>query len=163
MAEEFTGRHEEVELEERVVHINRVAKVTKGGRRFKMCALVVVGDRQGRVGVGYGKGREVPIAIRKAVQEAKKSIFCIPMRGDTITHEVIGEFKASRVLLKPAAPGTGIIAGGALRHLFEVAGVRDILAKSLGSANAINMTRATEQGLRAIMDPSEVRKVRGKA
>lgn len=136
---------DESQLEERVVFTNRVAKVTKGGRRFKMCALVVVGNRNGIVGVGYGKGTEMPIAIRKAIQDAKKNLFRIPMNGTTIPHEVIGEFKASRVLMKPAAPGTGIIAGGPLRHLFELAGIKDILAKSLGSSNQINVTRAAER------------------
>lgn len=153
---------EQLELEERVVFVNRVAKVTKGGRRFKMCALVVVGDRNGIVGVGYGKGSEIPIAIRKAIQDARKNLFRVPMRGDTIPHEIIGEYKASRVLMKPAAPGTGIIAGGPLRHLFELAGIKDILAKSLGSSNQINVTRAAEQGLRQLFEPEEILKIRGK-
>ncbi len=151
---------DESTLEERVVFVNRVAKVTKGGRRFKMCALVVVGNRNGVVGVGYGKGAEIPIAIRKAIQDARKNLFLVPLRGSTITHEIIGEYKASRVLMKPAAPGTGIIAGGPLRHLFELAGIKDILAKSLGSSNQINVTRAAEQGLRELFDPQEVLKVR---
>lgn len=151
---------DESTLEERVVFVNRVAKVTKGGRRFKMCALVVVGNRNGVVGVGYGKGAEIPIAIRKAIQDARKNLFRVPLRGSTITHEIIGEYKASRVLMKPAAPGTGIIAGGPLRHLFELAGIKDILAKSLGSSNQINVTRAAEQGLRELFDPQEVLKVR---
>lgn len=153
---------DESQLEERVVFTNRVAKVTKGGRRFKMCALVVVGNRNGIVGVGYGKGTEMPIAIRKAIQDAKKNLFRIPMNGTTIPHEVIGEFKASRVLMKPAAPGTGIIAGGPLRHLFELAGIKDILAKSLGSSNQINVTRAAEKGLRELFDPREIKSIRGK-
>lgn len=151
---------EESQLEERVVYTNRVAKVTKGGRRFKMCALVVVGNRNGVVGVGYGKGTEMPIAIRKAIQDAKKNLFRIPLKGSTIPHEVIGKFKASKVLMKPAAPGTGIIAGGPLRHLFELAGIRDILSKSLGSSNQINVTRAAEMGLRQLFDPQEVFAVR---
>lgn len=153
---------DENELEERVVFVNRVAKVTKGGRRFKMCALVVVGNRNGVVGVGYGKGSEIPIAIRKAIQDAKKNMFRIPLKGTTISHEIIGEFKASRVLMKPAAPGTGIIAGGPLRHLFELAGIKDILAKSLGSSNQINVTRAAENGLRELFDPEDIMALRGK-
>ncbi|MCX7832093.1 MAG: 30S ribosomal protein S5 [Actinobacteria bacterium] len=151
---------DETQLEERVVFTNRVAKVTKGGRRFKMCALVVVGNRNGIVGVGYGKGSEMPIAIRKAIQDAKKNLFRIPMNGSTISHEIVGEFKASKVLMKPAAPGTGIIAGGPLRHLFELAGIKDILAKSLGSSNQINVTRAAEKGLRQLFDPSEIKRIR---
>jgi len=154
---------DESQLEERVVFTNRVAKVTKGGRRFKMCALVVVGNRNGIVGVGYGKGTEMPIAIRKAIQDAKKNLFQVPLKGTTIPHEIIGEFKASRVLMKPAAPGTGIIAGGTLRHLFELAGIKDILAKSLGSSNQINVTRAAEKGLRQLFDPREILEIRGKA
>lgn len=154
---------DEIEFEERVVFINRVSKVTKGGRRFKMSSLVVVGDGNGLVGVGYGKGSEIPIAIKKAIQAAKKNVFKVPMRGDTIPHEVTGEYKASRVLIKPAAPGTGIIAGGPLRHLFEVAGIRDVLAKSLGSNNQINTTRAAENGLRNLFDPEEVFEIRGKS
>jgi small subunit ribosomal protein S5 len=151
---------DENQLEERVVFTNRVAKVTKGGRRFKMCALVVVGNRNGVVGVGYGKGTEMPIAIRKAIQDAKKNLFRIPLKGTTIPHEIIGEFKASKVLMKPAAPGTGIIAGGPLRHLFELAGIKDILAKSLGSSNQINVTRAAEKGLRELFDPQEIFAIR---
>lgn len=163
MAENNKGLYvDESQLEERVVFTNRVAKVTKGGRRFKMCALVVVGNRNGIVGVGYGKGSEMPIAIRKAIQDARKNLFRIPLKGSTIPHEIVGEFKASRVLMKPAAPGTGIIAGGPLRHLFELAGIRDILAKSLGSSNQINVTRAAEIGLRQLFDPQEIMAIRGK-
>jgi small subunit ribosomal protein S5 len=165
MAETTTNRPvfvDENELEERVVFVNRVAKVTKGGRRFKMCALVVVGNRNGVVGVGYGKGAEIPIAIRKAIQDAKKNMFRIPLKGSTIPHEIIGEFKASKVLMKPAAPGTGIIAGGPLRHLFELAGIKDILAKSLGSSNQINVTRAAERGLRELFNPDDILSLRGK-
>lgn len=154
---------DENQLEERVVFTNRVAKVTKGGRRFKMCALVVVGNRNGIVGVGYGKGTEMPIAIRKAIQNARKNLFQVPLKGETIPHEIIGEFKASRVLMKPAAPGTGIIAGGTLRHLFELAGIKDILAKSLGSSNQINVIKAAEMGLRQLFDPGEILEIRGKA
>jgi len=153
---------DENQLEERVVFTNRVAKVTKGGRRFKMCALVVVGNRNGIVGVGYGKGTEMPIAIRKAIQNARKNLFQVPLKGETIPHEIIGEFKASRVLMKPAAPGTGIIAGGTLRHLFELAGIKDILAKSLGSSNQINVIKAAEMGLRQLFDPGEILEIRGK-
>lgn len=153
---------EEVQLEERVVFVNRVAKVTKGGRRFKMGVLMVVGDGAGRIGVGYGKASEIPMAIKKAVQSARKNMFTISMRGNTITHEILAEYKASKVLMKPAAPGTGIIAGGPLRHLFEVAGIKDILAKSLGSNNAVNVTKAAEKGLRDLYDSQKVSELRGK-
>jgi len=163
MADRFEMPVEEGQIEERVVFVNRVAKVTKGGRRFKMCALVVVGDGAGRVGIGYGKGHEIPVAIKKAMQDARKNMFRIPLVGQTIPHEILGEYKASKVLMKPAAPGTGIIAGGPLRHLFEVAGVKDILAKSLGSNNAINVTRAAEQGLRSLFDPERVKAIRSAA
>lgn len=160
MANEFELPVKETEFEERVVFINRVAKVTKGGRRFKMCALVVVGDRQGKVGIGYGKASEIPLAIRKAIQDARKNIFKIPLKGGTIPHEIIAKYKASKVLMKPAAPGTGIIAGGPLRQLFEVAGIKDILAKSLGSNNAINVCRTAEKGLRELYDPEKVKELR---
>jgi len=136
------------DLQERVVEINRVAKVVQGGRRFSFTALVVVGDETENVGVGYGKAREVPLAIAKAVDDAKKNLFRVPKHQNTITHEVTGVYGAGKVLLKPASPGTGVIAGAGVRAVLELAGIRDILAKSLGSANPINLVRATETGLR---------------
>ena len=150
------------ELKERVVEINRVAKVVKGGRRFSFSALVVIGDEVDRVGVGYGKAREVPLAISKAVDDAKKNMFTVPKHGTTITHEIIGRFDAARVLLRPASEGTGVIAGGGVRAVLELGGVKDILAKSLGTTNPINMLKATVNGLQSLRRPEEVAKIRGK-
>ena len=158
---EVIERERERELKERVVEINRVAKVVKGGRRFSFTALVVIGDEVDRVGVGYGKAREVPLAISKAVDDAKKNLFTVPKKGTTITHEILGEFGAARVLLRPASEGTGVIAGGGVRAVLELGGVRDILAKSLGTTNPINKLKATVNGLQRLRRPEEVAQTRG--
>lgn len=153
----------ESQYEERTIMVNRVAKVVKGGRRFSFTALMVIGDGRGNVGLGYGKAKEAGLAVQKGIEEAKKNMFSVPLAGSTITHPVLGEMGAGRVLLKPAAPGTGVVAGGAARPILEMAGVTDVLAKSLGSSNGINVAHATIAGLRSLRRPDQVAKLRGKS
>ena len=157
----FNVEKQEVEFEERVVAINRVTKVVKGGRRFSFSALVIVGDKNGRVGFGTGKAQEVPDAIKKAIQNAKNSLITVPIVNNTVPHEVTGHFGSGRVFFKPASEGTGIIAGGAVRVIFELAGVNNILSKSLGTSTPINLVRATFQGLETLRTKEDVAKLRG--
>ncbi len=153
---------DETELIDKVVFINRVAKVVKGGRRFRFSALVVVGNGKGLVGVGYGKANEVPEAIRKGIENAKKSLYRIPLKGSTLHHQVMGKWGAAKVLLKPASPGTGVIAGGPVRALMEAVGIKDILTKCIGTNNPNNVLKAVMQGLLSVRSPEDVANIRGK-
>jgi len=156
------GRSQDQFQDYRQIMVNKCSKVVKGGRRFSWAALVVVGDGNGKVGLGYGKAKETPLATTKAVEEAKKNLFSVPLAGSTIPHPIIGEAGAGRVLLKPAAPGTGVIAGGAARAILEMAGITDVLCKSLGSSNKINVAHATVAALRGLKDPEVMARLRGK-
>jgi len=151
------------QFEERTIKVNRVSKVVKGGRRFSFTALMVIGDGNGKVGLGYGKAKEAGLAVQKGIEEARKNLFDVPLAGSTIVHPIIGEAGAGRVLMKPAAPGTGVIAGGSARAILEMAGVKDILAKSLGSSNGINVAHATIEGLKQLRTPEQIAAARGKA
>jgi len=154
---------QEREFTEKLIKLNRVAKVVKGGRRFSFSALIVVGDKNGRVGYGYGKANDVAEAIRKGVERAKNSMIAVPVRKSTLPYQVQGEFKSAKVLMKPAAPGTGIIAGGPVRAVMEVAGINDVLSKSLGSQNALNIVKAVFQGFESLRDARTIAKNRGKS
>ncbi len=156
-------RNVEKEFTEKLIRLNRVSKVVKGGRRFSFSALMVVGDGKGRVGYGFGKANDVTEAIRKSVVDAKKSLIDIPLKGDTIPHQVLGKFKSASVLMKPATPGTGIIAGGPVRAVMECAGIKDVLAKSLGSKNSLNIEKAVFDGLMNLLNAKEVADARGKS
>lgn len=162
MAERSMQEEKDDQFTEKLVKLNRVAKVVKGGRRFSFSALMVVGDKNGHVGIGFGKANEVSEAIRKGVEKAKKSMVTVNIKGSTIPHEVYGNFKSGKVILKPASPGTGIIAGGPVRAVVELAGIKDILSKSLGSSNALNIVKATMNGLSNLMNLTEVLEARGK-